>query len=97
MSALADEIRKRLRAYLDGELSPDDFEVWFVRATWNLNDEEDPEASDVAWELVLRRAEHGAGQWTDSELDSMLERIAAGQVAVPGEVPLSHTPRRTTA
>ena len=76
-SPLEDAIREQLRRYVAGEMSLQAFDIWFVRATADVDRTGPPEAIDLTYEIFLRLAEYSNGDWTEAELKDMLQAIAA--------------------
>lgn len=69
------EIRARLAEYLAGQISLDQFQQWFVPATWDIESAGDSAASDVAHEVQLRLAEFSDDHWTEQELHRRLSPL----------------------
>ena len=78
MDHLGMEIRQQLARYVDGGSNLNQFEDWFVPATWNIP-KGDVVAIELARDVELRLAEHTNGHWTEIELKEKL----LGLVAVP--------------
>jgi hypothetical protein len=68
---IAQAIKDQAAKYISGEMSLRDFEDWFLPATWDLPETE-RESRDLANVLRLRLAEHDNGDWTESELRSLI-------------------------
>ena len=76
-SPLEDAIRDLLSRYVAGELSLQAFDVWFVRATSDVDRTGPAEAIDLTYEIFLRHAEYSNGDWTEAELKEMLHAVAS--------------------
>lgn len=66
------EIREQLARYLANEISLEEFQGWFVPATWNVEQTNNPIAAELAHEIELRLAEFSNGHWTEDDLRSLL-------------------------
>jgi hypothetical protein len=62
------EIKLKIRALVDGELSLADFQSWFVPATWGIE-------SEFASEVELRLAEASSGHWSEDETKDLLANL----------------------
>lgn len=71
------EIRAALVRDLNGEISLAEFEDWLVPAAWNIEQTGNREATDLAGDIELRLAEFSNGHWTEPELHTKLEPLAA--------------------
>lgn len=74
--ATAKEIRDHLAQFVDGKISLHQFEDWFVPATWNIRQQDDPEAETLADDIELRISEHSDGVLNERELVGELTRFA---------------------
>jgi hypothetical protein len=81
---LADTLRDRLRRYVVGELSLVEFDRWFVPATADVDRMDDPETTDLAYEVLLRLAEFSNGDWTETELKDLLRQTAMAAPTTAG-------------
>ncbi len=72
----APEIRKQLARWLDGEISLEQFEDWFLPETWNLEIENDSEAEFLADEIELNLSEYSDKLLTIADLRQEMVRIA---------------------
>ena len=75
MSQAEAEIKEKIRALIDGELSLDGFYAWFVPATWSIERSEDPMASELVSEVELRLAEAAHGHWSETETKDLLATL----------------------
>jgi len=73
----ASEIRARLCDWLSGKRSLDDFEVWFVAATWDIHKSGDPEAEALTDEIELLLSEYSDGYLTSDDLKQELGALAS--------------------
>ena len=62
------EIRAKLASYLAEEISLEEFEDWFVAASWNVIYRESKNAIDLVYDIELLLAEHSKGCWNENEL-----------------------------
>lgn len=74
-SSLELAIRERLAAYLDGEMSLDDFKDWLVGATWDVEQSGEPAAIDLAYDVKLLLAEHSSEGFPETELRTLLRLL----------------------
>jgi hypothetical protein len=74
---LADTLRDRLRRYVE-------FDRWFVPATADVDRMDDPETTDLAYEVLLRLAEFSNGDWTETELKDLLRQTAMAAPTTAG-------------
>jgi len=77
-------IREQLADYLAGKISLRQFEDWFFPETWNIDDTDDQALANLAYGIKLRLAEFSHGDWTESELRSMLRSILEKHAIVVG-------------
>ena len=80
MPDLQQQIRGHLATYLllGGE-TLDEFEDWFVLASWNARKETEPATLALIAEIELRLAEYSSGHWDKGELHQhFLGKVAAG-------------------
>jgi hypothetical protein len=74
-------IHDHLASYLVGEERLDDFKVWLVGATWNLDQLQQTPGIQLANEIKLVLAEHSWDFLTDEELrveiEALLHRVQA--------------------
>jgi hypothetical protein len=71
------EIRAQLCDLLAGKHSLDEFEDWFVPATWDIHKSKDVEAEALTDEIELRLSEHSDGYLTSDDLMRELGALAA--------------------
>lgn len=71
-----DQLRSQLIRFLDKDLSLDDFEDWFVQATWNMHQDSGFLAQRLAYAIELRLAEHTSGHLSDDQLRQELSVLA---------------------
>ena len=83
------EILEHLDAYLGGISSHEDFESWFLPATWHLKEQEDPAGYALKGQIALALAEFDDGHLDEQELHDRLQ-------AVPFELGI-RKPRSTIA
>lgn len=86
------EIRKQLGLYLNGSLSLQDFENWFLPAAWDIAPGENHGLDDLIRELQLRLAEASSGHWTENELKDLLRPLAAFFAMNPADGPRTIIP-----
>jgi len=68
----ASEIRERVAKALFGEASLEEFEDWFVPATWDAHKAGDPEAENLTDEIEMNLSEYTGGQLSLEQLRSRL-------------------------
>ena len=73
-ASLDSTIREKAGSYLAGKMTLHDFRKWFVGATWEIDDTDDPAARDTADEIEHRFAELSNGDWTEDEFKRLLSR-----------------------
>lgn len=74
-SSLVPEIAFHLSQYLAGTSSLEEFDRWFVSATWDVKETEDPAAYEMTSKIYLRLAEYTRGDWTEEELKSEMRQF----------------------
>ena len=62
------EIREKLASYLADEISLEEFEDWFVPASWNVLHRESKIAIDLVYDIELLLAEYSKDCWNEHEL-----------------------------
>ena len=62
------EIREKLASYLADEISLEEFEDWFVPASWNVLNRESKIAIDLVYDIELLLAEYSKDCWDEHEL-----------------------------
>jgi len=76
MFDLMNKIRDQVYQYIKGDISLNDFQAWFVPATWNIHQTEDFSTQEMASEILGRLAEYLNGDWSQDEFIDILRRIA---------------------
>ena len=71
------KIREYLACYLAGQLSLEQFDEWFVPATWDVDKTGDQATIDLTYEIILRLAEYSNGDCTEAELKRLLRPLVA--------------------
>ena len=61
----------RIRNYLVGGESLDDFEDWFVSRSWDVHLTDDLAAANLVAEIELRLAEFSEEHWSEGELRNL--------------------------
>jgi hypothetical protein len=74
---MVEEILRHIRSYLDGTFSRVEFENWFLPATWNLSEEQDPVAHDLSAQVYLALAEFDNGDLDEAELKERLAEVVS--------------------
>ena len=74
------EIRDWLARYLAGEIPLEDFEDWFVRRSWNMQEGSPEAAQKLASAIELRLAEHSSGHLTEEKLRGELRSSVTSYV-----------------
>lgn len=76
-NALVAEIRKQLARYLDGEISLDTFEDWFVSHTWNMHLQKPNVVTEsLRWDIEDLLAQYTSGsRWTEEDLKTQLRSL----------------------
>jgi hypothetical protein len=69
------KIHNQLVRYLAGEISLAEFRDWFDRATWDVDLQGNPVASELAAEIELRLAEFSNGHRDEADLRSILHPL----------------------
>jgi hypothetical protein len=73
--SLDNEIREKLASYLVGEISLEEFEDWFVPASWNVGQGKNQSAINMVYEIELRLSEYSDGFRNEDELRSLLKPL----------------------
>lgn len=68
------QLRNRLAQYLNGEVTLEDFEEWFLAATWD--DGQDGDLGALVSAIRHRLAEFSNGDWSEAELKDLLKPLA---------------------
>lgn len=71
-STLSEEIKKRVRLYLSGETTFDEFFDWFLVETWDIEETGLREAEKLSHEITGLYAEYSEGLITKEEFKSHL-------------------------
>jgi hypothetical protein len=71
-SSLAGEIRAWLARYLANEITLDDFEDWFMPATWHVDTTADPAAAELADAVSWHLGEFAGGETNEAQLRAAL-------------------------
>ena len=66
------EVRERLAQYLDGKITLEEFEAWFLSETWDT--EQDGDARLIS-SVRHRLGEFSSGDWTEGELRVLLRPL----------------------
>lgn len=74
-SQAAGEIRERLAAYLRGDIALREFADWVLSVAWNANEEKDPSAARLAYEIEILLFETSNGDRTEDELRQELSSL----------------------
>lgn len=69
---MKDLIETRLLSYVHGDISRQEFEGWFIPATWHIDRLGDEATSRLVKRIKLRLAEYLNGDWTERELREQL-------------------------
>lgn len=77
MSFLANDMRARLAAYLDGVTTLEVFYDWLVANTWDIERRHDPEAEALTYEIKGPLAEHSSGSISEDEIRLLLRPLVA--------------------
>ena len=80
-SPLEQAILDHLDRYLTGEWSLADFDEWFVPATLDIDHSNDPAATDLTYEIMLRVAEYDRGHRTEAQLKGILRPLTEPAVS----------------
>lgn len=75
------EIHEWLGRYVGSEISLGEFRNWLIPRAWNIEQDDDKAAEELAYEIELRLAEFSNGDWTEDDLKEMLRKIALSSVA----------------
>lgn len=80
-SPLEQAILDHLNRYLTGQWSLQDFDEWFVPATWDIDRSNDQAAIDLTYETILRFAEYDRRHRTEAELKDILRPLTEPAVS----------------
>lgn len=70
------EIRQHLADWLEGRISLEEFEDWFVPATWDIHRSKDAEAEELTDEIELNLSEYTSGHLSPCQLRESLGPLA---------------------
>jgi len=79
-------IHEKLAEYLAGEISLREFENWFFPETWDVDQIDNPALANLVYGIKLRIAEFSNGDWTESELHSMLRSFLEKYVITASQI-----------
>jgi hypothetical protein len=84
----ANEIRARIAACVLREASLDDFEDWFVAATWNVQQTGSRELQNLVYTVEAKLAEHSGGHIDEPTLRKSLgEMVMEHATVIAFDVP----------
>lgn len=86
MYSLDFNIHEKLAEYLAGEISLREFENWFFPETWDVDQIDNPALANLVYGIKLRIAEFSNGDWTESELHSMLRSFLEKYVITASQI-----------
>ncbi|MBI4507942.1 MAG: hypothetical protein HY691_20640 [Chloroflexi bacterium] len=69
------QIRVELARYLDGEISLEQFEDWFLPATWNVHLAGEDEAANLAYDIDAVLAQASSERWPETRIKAALGRV----------------------
>jgi hypothetical protein len=72
--SLAIAIRERVNSFLAGDLTLLQFQDWLVANTWDVEEQGDPHATDLTYEIKLALAEHSRGDISGDELRDRMSK-----------------------
>src|SRR5262245_17500256 len=75
MAMLSQEILDRVRSYVEGHITLDDFEVWFVPATLAVHQSDAQAAQELAGTINLWLSEFSNGDRTESEMHDLFNEL----------------------
>jgi hypothetical protein len=73
--SLDNDIRENLASYLLGKISLEDFEDWFVSASWNVDKSGNQIAINMVYEIELWLSEYSDGFRNENELKMLLRPL----------------------
>lgn len=76
------ELRQRIAALVNGEVSLDDFEDWFAAASWNAHLDSSPEAQRLVGAVELRLSELSSDHLSFREFLEELEALVRSERVV---------------
>jgi hypothetical protein len=72
---LDNEIREKLANYLVGKISLEEFEDWFVSASWNVDQSKNQLAINMVYEIELWLSEYSDDFRSEDELKELLRPL----------------------
>lgn len=96
LESLHSQIRAQLARYLDGELSLEQFEDWFLPATWNVHLAEDDEAANLAYDIDAVLAQASSERWPEARIKASLGDVLSIIRLQIGDPPREHTSAANT-
>ena len=75
MENLETSIRRHLECYLAGDISLDEFQDWFIGATWHVEETREREAAELTYSVEHALAEASAGLLSREEIDARLRSL----------------------
>jgi hypothetical protein len=86
--SLSRALQEHLIAYLEGATSHSHFQDWLVGATWSVEEQNDPQAVEMTYEIKLAIAECSRGDISAEQFRERLRQIAETDVPVARAVSL---------
>jgi hypothetical protein len=80
--ALSRALREHVNAFLLGQISLPGFQDWLIAATWDIEEQADPQAVDWTYEIKLALAEHTRGDIGVVEFRQRLQQIVEPETRV---------------
>jgi hypothetical protein len=81
--SLENKLRKKLASYLLGKISLEDFEDWFVSASWNVSQSKNHVAINLVYEIELWLSEYSDGFRSENELKLLLRPLVENYFIEP--------------
>lgn len=75
ITTLEQEIRSKLADLVVGQLSLSSFHKWLVSVTWDIEDQEDPGAEELAYSIELVIAEYATGHCAHCTYDDLMKEL----------------------
>ena len=69
------DIQEQLSRYLGNQISLDEFEGWFVQASWDAHRESDPLAFKLVSAIELKLAEYSSGHLLEADLQEEIRAL----------------------
>ena len=79
------KIHEKLAEYLGEEITLHEFEDWFFPETRDIDQIDDPTLANLVYGIKLSLAEFSNGDWTETELRSLLRPFLEKYVAVASQ------------